>query len=174
MERIILAFPKDETMRKIQSMLEGTSFSAVAVCHSCSEAVRSFLELDSAVVLMSYKLPDGTCDDVFDSLPPHSPVITLTKAENIENIRNIDIFALPMPVNRAGLIKALETCCGTVFKRRKKPECSMEEKSLIQKAKLKLIENYMMTEEQAHRFIQKRSMDTGMKITETAKMILSL
>lgn len=31
-----------------------------------------------------------------------------------------------------------------------------------------------MTEEEAHRYIQKRSMDNGTDLTETAQMILSL
>lgn len=174
MERIILAFPKDETIRKIQSMLDGTSFSVVSSCHSCAEVIRSFLELDDALVLMSYKLSDGTCDDVYESLPPRSGVMTLTKAENIDNIRNIDIFTVPLPVNRVGLRDALETFIGVIERQRHRPKRTDEEKAIIEKAKLTLIEKYMMTEEQAHRFIQKRSMNTGMKVIDTAKLILNL
>lgn len=174
MKRLILAFGKEETIHKIQNMLEGTSFSVVGTCRSCAEAVRAYTTIDEAVLVMSYKLSDGTCDDVYENLPAHSGIIVLTKAENIEYIREQDIFTVPLPINRARLCEALETFHAAYVGHKKKPDRSDRDKELISKAKLKLMDQYMMTEEQAHRFIQKRSMNTGMKFTETAKLILSL
>ena len=37
-----------------------------------------------------------------------------------------------------------------------------------------LMERNQMSEEEAHRYIQKSSMDTGTSIVETAQMVLSL
>ena len=45
---------------------------------------------------------------------------------------------------------------------------------MIRKAKELLMARNNMTEEEAHRYIQKRSMDNGTDLTETAQMILSL
>ena len=45
-------------------------------------------------------------------------------------------------------------------------------KALITRAKELLMNRNCMTEEQAHRFIQKRSMDTGAKMVQTARKIL--
>ena len=53
-------------------------------------------------------------------------------------------------------------------------ERSKEEQDLINEAKALLMERNNMTEEEAHRYIQKRSMDNGTDLTETAQMILSL
>ena len=36
------------------------------------------------------------------------------------------------------------------------------------------METYHMTEPQAHRFMQKRSMDSGSKLTDTARLILGI
>ena len=174
MKRLILAFPKEETIHKIQNMLDGTSFSVVGSCRTCAEAMRIYSEIDNAVLMMSFKLSDGTCDDVYDNLPPHSGIIVLTKAENIEYIRAQDIFTVPLPINRARLAEALETFHAAYIGYGKKPERNEKDKETICRAKLKLIEKYLMTEEQAHRFIQKRSMNTGMKFVDTAKLILSL
>lgn len=44
---------------------------------------------------------------------------------------------------------------------------------MIAEAKALLMERNNMTEEEAHRYIQKRSMDNGTGLTETAQMILS-
>jgi len=48
------------------------------------------------------------------------------------------------------------------------------EKEVINKAKLVLMERNNMTEEEAHRYIQKNSMDSGTNMVEMAEMILSL
>ncbi len=42
------------------------------------------------------------------------------------------------------------------------------------KCKKLLMERNQMSEEEAHRYIQKSSMDTGTSIVETAQMVLSL
>ncbi len=47
-------------------------------------------------------------------------------------------------------------------------------KILIDRAKALLMERNGMTEEEAHRYIQKCSMDSGTNIVETAQMVISL
>jgi AmiR/NasT family two-component response regulator len=47
-----------------------------------------------------------------------------------------------------------------------------EEKLIILKAKFLLMERNQMTESQAHRFLQKSSMDRGLKLIDAAKMVL--
>ena len=60
-------------------------------------------------------------------------------------------------------------------KGREKPgKRSEEDEKLLTRAKGLLMERNGMTEEAAHRYIQKRSMDNGTGLVETAQMILSL
>ena len=60
-------------------------------------------------------------------------------------------------------------------KRRMEPKVrSEEEKRMLQDAKELLMVRNNMSEEEAHRYIQKRSMDNGTGLIETAQMILSL
>ena len=49
-----------------------------------------------------------------------------------------------------------------------------EERKLIQDAKTLLMDRNHMTEEEAHRYIQKCSMDSGNSLVETARMVFSL
>ena len=50
----------------------------------------------------------------------------------------------------------------------------LEQEALIRKAKELLMARNNMTEEEAHRYLQKNSMDSGTNIVETAEMVLSI
>ena len=47
-------------------------------------------------------------------------------------------------------------------------------REIINQAKALLMERNNMTEEEAHRYIQKCSMDSGTNMLETAQMVISL
>ena len=47
-----------------------------------------------------------------------------------------------------------------------------EEQAVIDDAKRLLMNRNGMTEEQAHRFLQKKSMDSGAKLIQTAQLVL--
>ena len=62
------------------------------------------------------------------------------------------------------------------FSRRKKTQPkrrTAEEEKIINKAKALLMERNQMTENDAHKYIQKLSMDSGNNLVETAEMILT-
>ena len=54
------------------------------------------------------------------------------------------------------------------------PQRTEEERQLIAKAKELLMESRGFTEAEAHKYLQKRSMETGTKLSETARQILEL
>lgn len=171
MERVVLAFSREETAQKIKHMLEGTGYEVCSVCRSGSELLRYTAELDAALVIMGYKLGSILADDIIADLPPGIKLMSIVKAENQDMIESDEIFVLPLPVNRQSLLSSIEIFLGVIDKR-KKTHRDPEEEKIIDRAKLYLMEKHRMTEEQAHRFIQKRSMDTGAKFIDTARLIL--
>ena len=48
------------------------------------------------------------------------------------------------------------------------------DRKVLEEAKALLMERNGMTEEEAHRYIQKCSMDSGTNLVETAEMVLSM
>lgn len=54
------------------------------------------------------------------------------------------------------------------------PGTEQEEQELIKQAKELLMDRNHMTETDAHRYLQKCSMDSGTNMVETAQMIMSL
>ena len=57
----------------------------------------------------------------------------------------------------------------TVRPRRERKE---EEESLLHEAKVRLMDRLAVSEREAHRLLQRRSMETGMKLTEVARLVL--
>ena len=93
--------------------------------------------------------------------------------------RSEDVVCLPMPLKVHDLVSTLEMMAQTQARRRRKQrqqpkQRSSEEKGLIDQAKRLLMERNGMTEEEAHRYIQKCSMDSGTNLIETAQMVISL
>ncbi|MGN0181284.1 MAG: ANTAR domain-containing response regulator [Candidatus Ornithomonoglobus sp.] len=175
MKRIILAFSQDQTAMKIRSMLDGSGFETDnAVCHSAAELLRAIDDYDEALIIMGFKLPDMVADEVCENLHSGCKLMAIVRAEHVDDIDNDEIFILPLPVTRQRLISSINVFLGHIPEHRKKGARSPEENKLIEKAKLFLIERYHMTEQQAHRFIQKRSMDTGARTIDTARTILNI
>ena len=84
-----------------------------------------------------------------------------------------------MPIKAYDLMNTLQMMLQNMDRRRRKRKKTIksrtpEQEALIRKAKELLMARNNMTEEEAHRYIQKRSMDNGTGLTETAQMILSL
>ena len=174
-ERIILAFPKPETAQKFKKMLDGSGFAVRHSFHTVAELLRYLSHTDEALVIMSYKLKDGTLDDVYDGLHHGQKLMAIVKAERQDMIDNEDIFVLPLPVGRERLISSIEVFLGRIEKTKpRNPNRSEADEQIIDRAKLYLMEKYRMTEQQAHRFIQKRSMDTGSRFIDTARQILHI
>ena len=90
-----------------------------------------------------------------------------------------DVVCLGLPLKVHDLISTLEMMMESLVRRRRKQrlkplERSREEQELIKQAKELLMDRTQMTEKDAHRYLQKCSMDSGTNMVETAQMIMSL
>ena len=90
-----------------------------------------------------------------------------------------DIMCLSMPIHSHELVSTLQTMMFDVMRPRKKPirpqpkRRSEKEQKVIDDAKALLRERNNLSEEEAHKYIQKLSMDSGNNLVETAEMILA-
>ena len=173
MNKIILAFINDAVAQKIKKMLEIGGYNVYTNCHSVSEILRYNQEIDISLIIMGYKLTDGTVLDIYEELHEEVKIISMLKPEQIENLDNDEICVLPLPTNRILLCEAIEKNILSYYIKNKPAAKNDDDRAIIEQAKMKLIKENMMTEPQAHRFIQKRSMDTGSRMVDTARHILS-
>ena len=90
-----------------------------------------------------------------------------------------DVIAVSVPLSAFDLINTLSMMSRKEERKRKKKSRKpsprpREEQAVIDKAKALLMERNHMTESEAHRYLQKHSMDNSTSLVETAHMILRL
>ena len=91
-----------------------------------------------------------------------------------------DIVCVAVPIKSHELLATLgmmvEAAERKKYRRRKRAVKTRSEQDqlIIRRAKALLMERNHMTEEEAHRYIQKCSMDSGTNMAESAQMVLSL
>lgn len=173
MEKIIVAFESDTTCRRISEMLESSGTAMCSCVHSCGEVRRMVNKARINIVVCGYKLADGSAERLYEDLPATCTLLAVASRAQLEMLPE-EIFRLPAPISRGTLIASVEM----LFQMNRRlnqfvrPRRSDEDQKLVARAKQLLMDRNGMTEEQAHRFIQKRSMDSGAKMVQTAQFIL--
>ena len=157
MINVIVAFPKIENAKSIKNILVRSGFHVDAAVTTGAQALQYANSLDGGIFQMLLVASPDICNE-------HEVA---------------DIMCLSMPLKVHELIQTVETMSYTITRMRKKRRTepkvrSEEEKRMLQDAKELLMVRNNMSEEEAHRYIQKRSMDNGTGLIETAQMILSL
>lgn len=150
-----------------------------AVCTTGAQTLQSAEELGGGIVVCGYRFVDMMYTELHEYLPAQFEMLLVASPANCGNrdVENLVCLSTPLKVNE--LLQTIEMMEYTITRRRKKArqapkERTEEENALIQKAKALLMERNNLSEEEAHRYMQKRSMDNGTGLTETAQMILSL
>ena len=87
------------------------------------------------------------------------------------------LFRSSMPLKVHDLINTVDMMTQAIERRKKRErqrpkERSAEEEGTIKEAKELLMNRNHMTEEEAHRYLQKCSMDSGTNLVEEARMVL--
>lgn len=179
MTNIIVAFPKQDNARNIKKILMQNGYHVNAVCTTGAQTLQSAGELGGGIVVCGYRFVDMMYTELHEYLPAQFEMLLVASPANCGNrdVENLVCLSTPLKVNE--LLQTIEMMEYTITRRRKKArqaprERTEEEYALIQEAKALLMERNNLSEEEAHRYIQKRSMDNGTGLTETAQMILSL
>ena len=176
---IIIAFPRIEDATNIRNMLVRNGYDVDAVCTMGAQTVSLANELDGGIIVCGYRLKDMHYSEIHDCLPKGFEMLLIASAQKLEDCTDNDIMCLAMPIKVTDLINTIQMMTYNYHKRRKqermKPKGrSSQDKEVINRAKLVLMDRNNMTEEEAHRYIQKTSMDSGTNMVEMAEMILSM
>lgn len=155
-------------------MLEGSGYEPAVICRSGAELLRAVSGYDEALIIMGFRLYDMTVNHIFEHLHEGIKVLSIVRAEHTEDIIYDEVLALPMPVTRTRLISSINILHGQIPEQKKEIMRNAEDMRIVERAKLFLMERYHMTEEQSHRFLQKRSMDTGARLADTARAVLAI
>ena len=177
---IIVAFAKAEDAQKFKSILLRGGFDNITAVTSGMQALSAMEDLGSGVIVCGYRLSDMLYSDLADDLPGYFQMLMIASPDKAPaSADNSRLIYLPTPVTKDNLYSTLNMMIEGVHRSRKKAKQSRlnrsdADKQTISKAKELLMEKHHMTEPEAHKYLQKCSMESGCNMVEAAEMILSL
>ena len=169
MDNIVVAFANEEAQRRITRLLESDGVSPVGCFFSGADAIR---QLGGGIVVCGFKLRDMTAQDLAASLRDLAMLLVVSSAANLDFCEGENLFKLATPAARSDFFASLDLLRRLESRSHPRPHRAEEEQRLIRQAKALLMDINRMTEAEAHRFLQKRSMDTGTRLAETAQHII--
>ncbi len=179
MTNIIVVLPRLEEARGIRSILVKNGFPVTGVCTTGAQAISQADGLSDGIVICSYKVVDMVYQELHDCLPCGFEMLLIVSQNLIGECSGNDIVCLSMPLKVHDLINTVSMMSEGIIRRRRKRRLvphvrNTQEQADIQAAKELLMERNHMTEDEAHRYLQKTSMDSGTNMAETALMVLAM
>ena len=177
MTNIIVAFPKLEEAKKLKNLLVRNGYDVAAVCTTGASALHYADGLVNGILLCAYKFPDMMYSEMKEYMPRGFDMILLASRNHLSECE--DVVTVPMPFAIRDFLNTVDMVSQTVIQRKRKMRQQPVKRAdkdiqLINEAKSVLIERNHMTEEEAHRYMQKCSMDSGTNMVEAAHMILAM
>jgi AmiR/NasT family two-component response regulator len=181
---ILIVCSKPELIKEIRALMLQQGYSSAEYSLSASAARRKLDFFEPELILVNCPLQDelGTefVLDIADKTD--AGIIVLARHEHLNDMQyqleKVGALVLPKPVNRM----ILQQTARFAAKSRKslmglksineELEKKMQDRKVIEKAKWILVDKMNMTEPQAHRYIQKRAMDTRTSQLKVAEEII--
>jgi len=169
----------------ISARLTELGYARPIIVPSAAEARRRMLESDFELIVVNSPLPDEFGTRLAQDICQHSAagVLLLVKAEHFPDIDGRltpqGVLVLSKPMSTQLFTQSLRLLCGTrerlrgLEKKNATIEEKMEEIRLVNRAKWLLIGELNMTEQEAHRYIEKQAMDRCVTKRAVAEQILS-
>lgn len=159
-------------------------FSPITTSESAADARRVLSRGDIDVVIINTPLPDefGKSLAIYTAESTVSSVLLLVRGEDYEKItaqvEDHGIFTLRKPCSphavfqAAKLMVAAMAKIGELQKKNEELRFKIEDMAMCSRAKLLLVQHLQMTEAEAHRYIEKQSMDLCQKRRTVAENII--
>ncbi|SCP98299.1 response regulator NasT [Anaerobium acetethylicum] len=179
MTKMVVVFSNHDDAVKIRNLLVRQGFSVVAVCTTGAQAIQAAERLSDGIIVCGYKYSDMIYRQLREYLRDEFEMLLVASHHLWSECSTENVICLGMPLKVNELTDTLEMMENSMARKRKQRklvprERSEDEKKLILEAKALLMERNNMTEEDAHRYIQKRSMDSKSNMVDMAKSILSI
>ena len=172
MEHALIVSRTKKSIAFFTEMLNAASMKPLAVLESADEARRLLGERDIDLVIVDSPLHDEMGEDLARHVASMdvAQVIFVVSGEHVDAVSAVceddGVLVLARPLNKAMFWSALKLA-GAAQNRLKRIQAEndklkrqMEDIRIIHRAKCELIFRHKISEEQAHRLIEKRAMDT--------------
>ncbi len=176
---IIVVFPNKDNATNIRNLLTRGGMTVAGVCTTGAQAIQYADMQDEGIVVCGYKLKDMMYTDLREYLPDTFEMLLIASRDKWSSGDANGVVGLSMPIKVYDLMNTMEMMLRNMTKKRKKRKLEQknrtpQQQELIKRAKLLLMERNNMSEGEAHKYLQKSSMDSGTNMVETAEMVLSI
>lgn len=182
--RVVIADADAENRQKLKEMLTHAGYMVAGVVEDGRSALKVIFQTEPDVVVMDARLPGAEGLEIARIIEEHraAPVILLTTAHEQELVEAATtwIFGyLIKPVEEKQLFMAIEIAIASYKKivkleeENKKLRQTLEERKLVEKAKGLLMETKSMSERDAYKYMQKKSMDNCVPLARVARQIIT-
>lgn len=181
----LLVSASQSFVKTLQALLPTSVYDPISVRCDAASARRALLENRFDIVIVNTPLPDefGTALALDACADSGAGVLLLVRAELFPQVNEQaspgGVLTLPKPLSQTLVFQSLTLLRGTRerLRRMEQKTATLEEKMqeirLVNHAKWVLIEQLKMTEEQAHKYIEKQAMDRCITRRAVAENILS-
>ena len=182
---ILLVSSAEKSRDAMLQMLRTASYTPVTMASSGSEARRMLAQKDFELVLIVTPLSDEFGQDLafLVTQTTMAGVILMVKADIADSIsyklEGYGVAVLPKPVGKLIFFQTLRLVSATSHRmaglrqENLKLQQKIAEIRLVDRAKCALIQYLNMTEQQAHRYIEKQAMDLRCTRAQVAESILT-
>lgn len=182
--RVMIASSNSKFDQILTTLLPSDEFSPVDIKTSAGSARRLLLEKEYDIFIVNSPLTDENGIDLAIDIAKETnlSVLLLVDAHVFDEVSYIaekhGVLTLSKPTNRAIVTQSLRLLCATRNRLRKmeKQTASFEERikeiKLVNRAKILLMEKESLSEETAHRFIEKLAMDSRSSKGRVAEEII--
>lgn len=170
MAKIIVGFSNRQALSKISAALERSGFSVFRQCLTGNEVMRAFSLCQDGVLVCGARFPDRTADQIAEDLDSRAVILVADRPERLEMCEHTEIAKLAMPFSLSELTRAVEERVAEHDARM--PRRSEADRETVERAKERLMLEHGLTEAEAHRHMQRLSMQRGIKMAECARRIL--
>ncbi|NLM45965.1 MAG: ANTAR domain-containing protein [Firmicutes bacterium] len=186
MESALIVTLTQKSIEFFTEMLNAASFGQIATVQSCGEARRLLMERDFDLVIINAPLRDETGEDLARHVAAQgtSQVILVVKSEYYDeisaNTEEDGVLTVAKPLNRSLFWATLKLAkaAGAKLKRMQAENSKLQQKiediRIIDRAKCLLISYLKLSEQEAHRFLEKQAMDLRITKRAVAEGILKM
>lgn len=184
MERALIVCDSVKGTEFYKGFLKENGIIDIVVSDNGPEAKRKLLDYDFDVCIINTPISGETGEQLSIDMAEKNicQVILFVKAEKIEEItervEDYGIITVSKPINKQLFWQALKLArvaqrrINMAHKESAKLEQKLEDMKLVSRAKLLLISHLGLTEEGAHKYIEKQAMDLRLTRVEVAKEVI--
>ncbi len=182
--RVVIGSTSEKMSKQLGQFLTENGLTIVGETNSGHDLLRRVHTVYPDIAIIDYRLRGMDGHQLSEILIGEKvcPVVALISSAEVSHFINLSLEPTFVPlvkpcsrdtlINTINLLVKTSKSIGALEKELSSIKNEKDTKSLINKAKRLLIENMNLTEEEAHRRIQKQSMDKGIAKAKIAEAII--